>query len=110
MTPYDAHSIWWLMLLSGLATFLIRYSFIAAEGHYRAPDWFRAGMPFVPIAMLTALVVPDVLLVAGHWNISLDNPKAIAALVAILAAARWRNILITIASGFATLYLVRWLV
>jgi branched-subunit amino acid transport protein len=59
-------NIWWLMLVSGAATFLIRYSFIAAEGHYQPPAWFRRLLPFVPIAALTALTAPELLLVQGE--------------------------------------------
>ncbi len=107
MTTLTSLDIWTLMVLSGIATFLIRYSFIAAEGHYVAPTWFSRLMPFVPIAMLTALTVPDVALLQGQLVVGLANAKLWAAIVAIGVAARWRNILLTIASGFATLILVR---
>ena len=56
-------SLWWLMLICGAITFGIRYSFIAVEGHYQPPAWFRKLLPFVPIAALTALVAPELLLV-----------------------------------------------
>ena len=104
MTTYTSLQIWVLMVLSGLVTFLIRYSFIAAEGHYQAPEWFRSLMPFVPIAMLTALTVPDVAVASGALAIGLDNAKLWAAIVAAIVAARWQNILLTIASGFVVLF------
>ncbi len=99
-----------LWLTCGLLTFAVRYSFIALEGHYRPPGWFIRWLPFVPIAALTALVAPEVLLVAGKLSLDIDNLHLWAALVAIAVAARWRNTLLTIASGFVTLGLLRWLV
>jgi branched-subunit amino acid transport protein len=44
-------NLWLLFGAAGLLTFLIRLSFIAAEGRYRAPAWFVAALPFVPIAV-----------------------------------------------------------
>lgn len=97
-----------LWLVCGVITFAIRYSFIALEGHYKPPGWFVRWLPFVPIAALTALTVPELVLVAGQLNIG-DNPKFWAGLVAIAVAARWRNTLLTIGAGFAALGLLRWL-
>lgn len=98
-----------LWLACGVLTFAIRYSFIALEGHYRPPHWFIRGLPFVPIAALTALVAPEVLLLAGKLSLGPDNPRLWAALIAIAVAARWRNTLLTITSGFVALGLLRWL-
>lgn len=100
-------NLWWLMLLSGAVTFGIRYSFIATEGHYQPPQWFRRMLPFVPIAALTALVAPDLLLVHGEVMLGGGNPRLWAGLVAILVAAIWRNTLLTIGAGFLGLFLMQ---
>ncbi|MDP1734142.1 MAG: AzlD domain-containing protein [Sulfuritalea sp.] len=97
-------NLWWLMLVCGLVTFCIRYSFIAAEGHYQPPAWFRRLLPFVPIAALTALVAPELLLVQGEIVFGSGNPRLWAGVVAIIVAALWRNTLLTIACGFAALF------
>jgi branched-subunit amino acid transport protein len=96
-----------LWIACGVLTFAIRYSFIALEGHYRPPEWFVRWLPFVPIAALTALTVPELLLVAGKLGLGSDNPRLWAGLVAIAVAARWRNTLLTIGSGFAAFWLLR---
>lgn len=96
-------NLWGLMLVCGLVTFAIRYSFIAAEGHYQPPQWFRRLLPFVPIAALTALTVPELLLMQGEIILGAGNPRLWAGAVAILVAALWRNTLLTIACGFLAL-------
>ncbi len=98
-----------LWLACGLITFAIRYSFIALEGSYHPPGWFVRWLPFVPIASLTALAVPELLLIAGKIGVGLDNPRLWAGLVAIGVAARWKNTLLTIAVGFAVFALLRWI-
>ncbi len=100
-------NIWWLMLVSGAVTFLIRYSFIAAEGHYLPPAWFRRLLPFVPIAALTALTAPELLLLQGEIVLGPGNARLWAGIVAIVVAAVWRNTLLTIGVGFLALFLIQ---
>ena len=101
-------SLWLSFIACSLLTFLLRLSFIALEGRYQPPAWFIDLLPFVPVAALTALVAPDLLLVSGQIQIGWDNPRFWAGLVAI-AVAFWRkNILLTIGAGFAALWLMQW--
>jgi branched-subunit amino acid transport protein len=98
------------MMGAGLLTFAIRLSFIALEGRYQPPAWFVALLPFVPIAALTALVAPDLLLVAGQLHLGADNPRLWAGLVAVAVAAWSRNVLATIFAGFAVLWGLQWFI
>ncbi len=107
MTAYTTTQLWLLIAASGALTFLIRYSLIAAEGHYRAPGWLVFLLPFVPIAVLSALIAPDLFLPSRDAVGTSFNPRLVAGLIAIVVAARWRNTLLTIACGFATLYLLK---
>ena len=100
-------NLWPTLLVAGLLTFAIRLSFIALEGRYQPAPWFVALLPFVPVAALTALVTPDLLLVAGELRFGIDNPRLWAGLVAIAVAAWRKNILLTIGSGFVVLWLIQ---
>jgi len=99
--------IWLVMLAAGLVTFAYRVSFIAAEGRVALPAWFRAMLPFVPVATLTAIVVPALLRPGGRWDVSLGNARLLAGAVAVAVAAVTRNVLATIALGFAALLLLQ---
>lgn len=100
-------NIWWLMVVCGVITFAIRYSFIAAQGYFRPPGWFHRLLPFVPIAALTALTVPELLLMQGELVLGVANPRLWAGLVAIIVAAVWRNTLLTIGCGFLAFFLLQ---
>ncbi|MFL5262450.1 MAG: AzlD domain-containing protein [Anaeromyxobacteraceae bacterium] len=100
-------SFWLVMLAGGAVTFATRLSFIAAEGRVSLPRWFRATLPFVPIATLTAIIAPEVVMPGGTLALSLSNPRLVAGCAAVVVAAVTRNVLVTIAVGFAVLFLVR---
>lgn len=100
-------TLWVLMLVCGAITFAIRYSFIAAEGHFVPPKWFVRLLPCVPVAALTALTAPELLLMGGAIELGSGNPRLWAGIVAILVAALWRNTLLTIGAGFLAFYLLQ---
>ena len=99
-------NLWLTMALAGLLTFLIRYSFIGAAGRFAAPPWFRGMLRFVPIAALTALIWPDMLMIDGA--LALGNPRLIAGLIAGLVAWRTQNIFLTIGVGMGVLWALQW--
>lgn len=98
-------TFWLVLLACGALTFATRLSFIAAEGRYAAPAWFRNMLPFVPIATLTAIIVPELARPGGAWDLSLRNGRLVAGLAAIAIAVATRSVLFTIAGGFAVLWL-----
>ncbi len=93
--------IWAVILAGGVVTFLTRLSFIAAEGRLAGPAWFRSMLPFVPVATLTAIVAPALLRPGGEWQLAVSNPRLVAGVVAIAIAAIWRNVFVTLTTGFA---------
>lgn len=59
---------------------------------------------------MTAIIVPAMVMPDGQrWQLSLDNAYLIGGLIAILIAARWRNLLATIGGGMLAFFLWRWL-
>ncbi|CAH0443851.1 AzlD domain-containing protein [Ralstonia syzygii] len=92
-----------VLLISGAATYLIRLSFIALEGGMNLPLWFRSALPYVPAAMLMALIAPDLLVRGGALAVSVDNPRLVAGIVAIVIARVTRSAMWTIMVGMAVL-------
>ncbi|WP_341521721.1 AzlD domain-containing protein [Pseudomonas sp. G.S.17] len=101
-------SYWWLILAMAAITFLMRYSLFAWP-NLRFPPVVRQGLHYVPTAVLTAIVVPGMLLPDGtHWQLSLDNAYLLAGLASIAIAALSRNLLATIGGGLLVFFLLRW--
>ncbi len=100
-------NIWIVMLLGGLLTFGMRLSFIYLLGGVSVPDGIRRALRFVPPTVLSALVLPALLMPAGQIDIGLGNHRWLAGLIAILVAWRTRSILLTILAGMAALLLLQ---
>ncbi|RAU46108.1 MULTISPECIES: AzlD domain-containing protein [unclassified Pseudomonas] len=99
----------WLILGMTVITFTMRYSLFAWPD-LRFPPVVRQGLHYVPTAVLTAIVVPGMLLPDGqHWQLSLDNAYLLAGAAAIAIAALSRNLLATIGGGLLVFFLLRWL-
>jgi branched-subunit amino acid transport protein len=101
--------IWWVMIALGLLTFLTRLSFIGLFHRWQTPDLVKRALRYVPVAALTAIIVPELLMPGGVLNLSLLNPRLLAGLLAIFIAVRTRSITWTIAVGMAAFWLLRWL-
>ena len=96
-------NIWLVMLTGGVLTFAIRLSFILLLERIKVPEWFRRGLRFVPAAVLSAIVLPELTDPNGTLFLSWRNPQLLAGAVAILVAWRTKNVILTIVAGMAAL-------
>lgn len=100
-------NIWLTMLLLGALTYAIRLSFILLMGRFQAPEWVLRALRFVPPAVLTAIVFPEVFMTAGRLDITPGNERLLAGLLAALVAWRTKNAVLTVVVGMAVLWLLR---
>jgi branched-subunit amino acid transport protein len=98
--------VWLIMLAVGLLTFGMRLSLIALAGRLTMPPVIQRALRYVPPAVLSAIVFPELFLPAGQFDLSLNNERLIAGLLAAVVAWRTRNVLLTIAAGMAVLLLL----
>ncbi len=98
-------NLWLAILAAGIATFVIRFSFIGMADRMEPPHWFRATLRFVPISALTALIWPDLLMVQGV--LTPTEPRMLAGLFAAVIAWYTRNVLWTIAGGMLCLWTIQ---
>jgi branched-subunit amino acid transport protein len=97
-------SIWIAMIVAGLATYSMRLAFIQAYGRRRIPDWMARSLRFVPPAVLTAIIFPELLMRSGGVELSLGNFRLLAGIVAALVAWRTKNVMLTVVAGMAVLW------
>jgi branched-subunit amino acid transport protein len=102
-------NIWLIMLAGGLITFGMRFSLIYLFGKFEISETLRRALHYVPPAVLSAIIFPELLIRNGSLDISLGNTRLLAGLVAILTAWFSRSTLLTILVGMAALFLIQWL-
>lgn len=103
-------NIWLTLLIAGLLTYLIRLSFILLLGKIELPPAFLRALRFVPPAVLSAIIAPELLMHTGQFDLSLGNLRLLSGLLATFVAWRTRNVLISIAAGMALLLILQALV
>lgn len=88
-----------ICMIAGMAlvTFGIRYIMFPISGRYQFPALFQRGLRYVPPAVLTAIIVPSVLVHDGtSLDLRLTNPYLIGALAACVMGGLFKNLLLTI--------------
>ena len=96
-------TLWLIFLAAGLLTYLTRLSFIALLGRWQLPRVLQRALRFVPPAVLTAILFPELLIRQGKLLMSPANPRLVAGLLAALVAWRTKNVILTIVTGMAAL-------
>jgi branched chain amino acid efflux pump len=100
-------NIWLVMLLGGLITFGMRFSLIYLFGRFEIPETIRKALHYVPPAVLSAIIFPELFLRNRTLDLSLENTRLLAGLVAILVAWFSKNTLVTILAGMLALFLLK---
>ena len=99
-----------LILGMAVITFAIRYTLFAMGHKVRFSPVVTQALNYVPVAVLSAIAVPVMLMPDGEGlQLSLDNAYLVGGIAAIIIAARWRNLLATIAGGILCFFVWRWL-
>ena len=97
-------NIWLIMLAGGLLTYTTRLSFILLVGERTVSPRLRQALRFVPPAVLTAIIFPELLMPGGNLDISIGNARLLAGALAIFIAWRTRNAVLTIVVGMLALW------
>ncbi len=104
---------WRLLAVIGgmaLVTFGVRVTLFALGARAGFTPRIRRALSYVPVAVLSAITVPMVLLPDGsHWDFSWRNPWLAGSLVSGGLALRTRNLLAAISGGMVVYVIWRWL-
>lgn len=99
----DSGTIWTIIVVLAIGTFLLRFSFLGLIGDRKLPPWVLRHLRYTPVAFLPAIAAPLVL-----WPAATDgapDPARLAAAAATLAVGLWsKNVLYAIIAGLAVLY------
>ena len=95
--------IWTLAVILGLAvaTVVARSFFFISDKAWQLPHWAQRGLQFAPIAALSAVVVPEVVMSQGALITTWQDARLFAAAVGVAVYVAKRNVLLTIVLGMA---------
>lgn len=98
-----------LILGMFIITFSIRFVMFAIAGKITFPHWLAIALKFVPPAVLTAIIVPSIVMPNGYIDVSLHNNYLIAGIAAIAIAFKTKNLLTTISLGMCIFFTLKFL-
>jgi branched-subunit amino acid transport protein len=99
-----------LIIYCGLITFLTRFSMIALLKKEMFNDRIREVLSYVPSAIFPAIIFPAIFFDnSGSIEIE-NNPKILAAIIAMAVGIFTRNIIATIFSGLASYWFIIFIV
>jgi len=98
---------WWLIAGMAMLTFLPRYLPLALAGKMHIPPLLAQALEFVPIAVLTAIIVQGSMVRDGEVMLSTENHYLIASVLAAITALWSRHLMLTICVGLLAFLVCR---
>ena len=94
---------WTLAIIVGLAcvTVLTRCFFFILDRPWGLPDWAHRALHYAPVAALSAVVIPEIVMTQGHLVATWADARIFGALAGALAYWWRRDVLATIVAGMA---------
>lgn len=92
---------WALIAGMAVATMATRIPVLMWLSRRKLPEGLFRALRYVPPAVLSAIILPAVLLTDGKLSLGMDNAALFASLAAVLVSWRTRNLLLTIVVGMA---------
>jgi branched-subunit amino acid transport protein len=100
-------NVWLVILAIGVITFITRLSFILLFSRMRVTPFMQRALRFVPPAVLSAILLPELVLQSGVVDLSIGNERLFAGMLAALVAWRTRNVLLTLGVGLVALWILQ---
>ncbi|MCE2517674.1 MAG: AzlD domain-containing protein [Alphaproteobacteria bacterium] len=97
--------LWGVILASGLLTFAARFSMIGIFHDRELPELIKRLLAYVAPAALSAIILPDILLVEGDITFT-GNAQIPAFILAAVVAYFSRNVMATITTGMIALWVI----
>jgi len=94
--------IWTIIVLLGLGTFLIRFSFLGLIGDRPQPAWLLRHLRYTPVAVLPAMVGPLAVWPAATGG-ETDPARILAAGATLVAGYLSKSVLVGVLAGGFTL-------
>lgn len=104
----DSVTLWTVIIGLGIGSYALRFTFLGIVGDRPMPAWLLRHLRYTAVAMLPALVAPQVVWPAATGG-QTDLPRIAAAVVTLVVGLMTKNVLAAIFSGAGTLFGMLWL-
>ncbi|QLG87271.1 AzlD domain-containing protein [Chitinibacter bivalviorum] len=98
-----------ILMLAGMAlvTYGVRVVFFLPGVGDRLPPRLRQAMAYVPVAVLTAIIVPEVFIAQGQLNAQWQNPALWGMLATACVMWKSKRLLLAIGVGMMVYFALR---
>lgn len=104
----DRGTFWLVVVVLGLTTYLIRFSFLGLLGNRPLPRWMVRGLRYTAVAVLPALAAPAMIWPQVTHGAA-DPQRLVTAAATLLAGALTRNMIAALVTGGLVFYLMPYL-
>jgi branched-subunit amino acid transport protein len=103
----DRGTFWLVVVVLGIGTYLIRFSFLGLLGNRPLPLWMVRALRYTAVAVLPALVAPAVLWPQATGGTP-DPLRLMTIAVTLLTGVLTRSMIGAIAAGGVAFYALGW--
>ena len=97
---------WLSIIVAGILTYFTRMTMIALVDREMLGDRIKAVLEYVPSAVFPAIIFPAVFLDVNGYLLQIDNPKILAAGIAVIFGLISKNLILTIFSGLISYWII----
>jgi branched-subunit amino acid transport protein len=106
----DQNTVFFTILGMMLVTYLPRLLPVWLLSTRSLPEVVVSWLRFVPVAVLSAMLIPAILIEEGGLNLAIDNLYLLAFFPTLLVAWRTRSLFSAVVTGMALVALARLLI
>ena len=99
----ETSTLWTIIIGLGLGSFFLRFVFLGLVGDRPMPAWLLRHLRYTAVAVLPALVTPQVICPAAT-NGETDPARLAAAAVTLAVGLMTKNVILALVAGGTALY------
>lgn len=97
----------WLLLGMGMVTYLPRVLPLVLLAERNLPTGLRDWLSLIPVAILAALLAPELLIIRSQHALSLGKPELITAIPTLLLTLRTRSLGMSVIFGMGFYWFIK---
>jgi branched-subunit amino acid transport protein len=98
----DKTTLWTVIILLGVGSFALRFSFLGRVGDRPMPAWLVRSLRYTAVAILPAMIAPMIAF-SNEAGTGPDPSRWAAALMTLFIGATTKNVIFALFAGAATL-------